>query len=482
MTGRPGFPRVSTVEQLRLLVLHNANTLARGIILPRPRVNRVLNRLDTDRRLVELLNGVYERCQGRPVWARGITGETLLVTSPEDMRRVLSASDELYQIATPLKRRMLGHIQPDGLFLSTGALRRTRRQFNEVVLDWGREAHREAAHFTAVVEEEVEALLAGPKATGRPLSWRAMRRAFQRVARRCVLGDVARDDVEFSELFDALRREGNWLGMRVWRRHRTHAMRARFYDRIHQYVELGQAGSLVGRFADLPIEARVQPTGQVAHWLLAFDVLATITARSLALLSTHPQYMTPVEEEIADADRFHEAGTPAAVLAMPTVRATVMEAARLWPPVRDLPRLVTRDTDWDGARVPAGAEVLMQMVYHGRAAYRGRSANRFTPQQWLDGTADQDWGLSPASRGPAACPGADLGFFLVTAALATCMRHARFRLLTQELRPDEPLPYSYDVSSVKFAVADKPDAPPTVMVPMGGGFDFGDFDDTDGED
>ncbi|GIG69147.1 cytochrome P450 [Phytomonospora endophytica] len=479
----PTFPQVSTLDQLRLLFLHNANNLGRGVVLARPRVNALFTRLQADRRLVRLLDRLHEDHAGQPVWTNGITGATLLVLSRSDVRRVLSGSDRLYAMATPLKRRMMGHFQPDGVILTEGELRESRRRFNEVVLDWGRDAHREAARFATVVNEEVEALLTGPRATGRPLSWRALRRAFQRVGRRCVLGDVAAEDVEVSELLETLRREGNWMGLRVWRRGRMHALRARFDDRVHRYIDVGQSGSLVGRFADLPIEARVHPSGQVAQWLMGFDTIAPLAARTLALLSTHPWFLTAIEEEIADADRFHHAGTADSVLAMPHLKATVLESARLWPIMRDLARVVTRDTDWDGALVPEDAEVAISLVYHGRAAYRGRAAHRFTPQQWLDGSADNDWALSPTSRGPAACPGGDLGVFIATTAMAAFLREARFRLLTQELRPDQPLPYGFDPFRIKFAVADRPDTPPTVMVPMGpGGFgDFGDFDE-EGED
>ncbi|MEV0648412.1 cytochrome P450 [Phytomonospora sp. NPDC050363] len=476
MTG-PTFPQVSTLDQVRLLLLHNANSLGRGLVIARPRVNALFTKLQADRRLVRMLDRLHDEYGGRPVWTTGPTGETLLVLSRSDMRRVLSGSDRLYAPATPLKRRMMGHFQPDGVIITGGELRESRRQFNEVVLDWGRDAHREAARFAMVVNEEIEALLTGPIATGRPLSWRALRRCVQRVGRRCVLGDVAAEDVEVTELLETLRREGNWLGLRVWRRSRMHALRARFDDRVHRYIDVGQGGSLVGRFADLPIEARVHPSGQVAQWMAAFDTISQLIARTLALLSTHPWFLTAIEEELADADRFHDAGTAASVLAMPHLKATVMEAARLWPIVRDLNRVVTRDVEWDGVRVPAEAEVSISLVYHGRAGYRGRSANRFTPQQWLDGGSDGDWGLSPTGRGPTACPGGDLGVFIATTALAACLRQSRFRLLTQELRPDQPLPYSFDPFRVKFAVADRPDSPPTVMVPMGPG-DFG-FDDVE---
>jgi hypothetical protein len=310
-------------------------------------------------------------------------------------------------------------------------------------------------------------------ATGRPLTHRAIRRAFQRIGRRCVLGDAAAEDVEMSELLDALRREGNWLGLRFWRRNRTHALRSRFIDRVHRYVELGRHGSLVGRFADLPTEARLHPSGQVAHWLMAFDIQPVIVTRTLGLLATHLQHLTPIEEELADADRFHGTGSAHAVLAMPYLRASVMEAARLWPVVRDLARVMARDVDWDGRSLPKDSEVLISTVYHGRAAYRGRAAHRFTPQQWIDGTADGDWGLAPASRGPAGCPGADLGFFIVTGFVAECLRRSRFRLLSTELRPDLPLPVNHDPFGTRFAVAGKPDAAPTVTVTMGPYEDYG---------
>src|ERR1043165_9764671 len=104
MTG-PTFPQVSTLDQLLLLFLHNANSLGRGVVLARPRVNTLFTKLQADRRLVRLLDRLHEEHAGQPVWTTGLTGATLLVVSRSDVRRGLSGSDRLYSPATPLKRR-----------------------------------------------------------------------------------------------------------------------------------------------------------------------------------------------------------------------------------------------------------------------------------------------------------------------------------------------------------------------------------------
>ncbi|ADD42762.1 cytochrome P450 [Stackebrandtia nassauensis] len=458
------FPRLTTTERLQVTLLNTLPAFARGIAIARPKTVSLLNRLQVDRRMVDLFDRLRERYRGLPVWISSVNGPTLLLLSPRHVERVLGGSDQLYTPDTKDKHRALGVFQPHGVIVSRGELRVKRRQFNEAILDTSQPAH--AERYARIVAAEIDAMMTGPGRDG-TLIWPEIKRAFDCVARRVVLGDGAREDVDSTRLLAKLRREANSLGAKPGTRRRVAAWKADWDNRLARYAESAPADSLIGRVTDTYAETEVRPLGQVTQWLTALDMVPVLAARTLALLASHPEHFARANEELAAADAHHGASTAASIAAQPYLQACVMEAARLWPAVPNLARATTRPLDWDGVILKTGTTMVIPALYHARSRRQGRFAHRFTPERWLDGGLDRDWTIMPFSLGPARCAGAMLGGLLATAGCAALLRQAYVRLNTPRLAPDKPLPMAMPVTDISLAVGAKPVTPAPVATASG---------------
>jgi cytochrome P450 len=78
-------------------------------------------------------------------------------------------------------------------------------------------------------------------------------------------------------------------------------------------------------------------------------------------------------------------------------------------------------------------------------------ADRFHPEQWLDGSAHEDWFLVPFSTGPAACPGRELVLFTASTFLPVLLRDLD-PAPPAELSGGEPLPKGLDPFALRFPV------------------------------
>jgi hypothetical protein len=442
-----GLPRASLVENGRFALTYAFPSLLRGALIPQRFWTELATRLNTGQWAVATVERLAARHGGRSVLLRGATGETLLILTTEDVRRVLDGPVELFALDAREKRRALEPFAPDALNASPPALRGQRRPFNEAVLDYGHEPHRLAERFLSIVGEEITMTLA----TAGVLDYERSLAGFRRINRRCVLGDAAADDTELSEEHSRLREDGNWLGLKFWNRARDRRLRASMDERIRGYVDATEPGTLVSLFPSAPQGAETDPNGQVPFWLMALDAVRIVVLNSLAMLVTHPAAKARVVEEIAAADATHGRATVAGLADLRFVRACVQEAIRLWPAAPTLVRRTTTDTEWDGTTVPAGTRVLIPAAVFHRAATHP-FANRFAPEIWLDGSGDTDWSLNLFSRGGAQCAGRNLALVLATASLAELLRQAEFTPLKPKLSPERPLPYLVNPLTTRFAV------------------------------
>ncbi|MFF4158045.1 cytochrome P450 [Streptomyces sp. NPDC001678] len=441
-------PVASRSENLRLTLAYFLPDYLKGVFRPRPRVARLVARLDPGRHGAELMGALRRRHGKGPVVVRGTSGPTLLVLDAEDARQVLAGPVEIYAVDTWEKVSGFAAVQPEALIASHGRQRTTRRAFNDAVLDAGCPAHRLAGHFLRVVGEEARALL-GPEAeAGLPAG--RVRERLDRVGRRCFLGDAAADDLEFSRLLDELLAEANWMGARRWRTARTRRVRRRMMQRQARYLCDADPRSLGGLFRTAPRGPETAPEGQVAHWFMALAVVHAAVVQTLALLATHPAHYRQAAQEVRDADRVHGAHTVPGFLAMPYLRACVQDAARLWPPVANLLRRTTAETRWRSAVAPGGVNVLVPAAFHARDAERIDYAHRFAPEKWLDGTAERDWAVSPFSRGEARCSGMELGLLLATGFVAEFLRGGELAVAGVRLGPRHPLPYAFDATRLRI--------------------------------
>jgi cytochrome P450 len=446
-----GLPPASLLENARFALTYAFPSLLRGALIPQRFWTELATRLNTGRWAVATVERLSERHGGRSLMLRSVLGETVLVLTTEDVRRVLDSPVEVFSLDAREKERALEPFAPDALNASPPALHGQRRPFNEAVLDYGHEPHRLAERFLAIVSEEITAMLG----TATVLDYERSLAAFRRINRRCLLGESAADDTKLSEEHSRLRGDGNWLGLKVWNRGRDARLRASMDERIRAYVDAAEPGTLVSLFPSAPQAQETVPNGQVPFWLMALDAVRTVVANALALMATHPAARAAALDEIAAADRAHGRGALSGLADLRFVRACVQESVRLWPAAPTLVRRTATETDWHGTMVPAGTRVLIPAAVFHRS--RGLPyANRLTPQIWLDGSGDADWSLNLFSRGGAQCAGRNLALVLSTASLAELLRQAEFELLSPKLSPDRPLPYGINPLATRFAVHRQP--------------------------
>ncbi|WKU43828.1 cytochrome P450 [Streptomyces sp. VNUA116] len=450
-TGRgTALPAASAGENLRLTLTYFLPNYLKGVFRSRPRIAALVARADTARRAPETMRRLRRRHGRGPVLVRGAAGPTLLVLDADDARQVLSGPVAVYAVDTWEKVSGFAPVQPESLVASHGRQRIVRRLFNDAVLDTGCPVHRLADRFLRVTGEEAAALL-GPGAVA-GLRPEALRESFERVGRRCFLGEAAADDEEFSRLLGELLAEANWMGARRWRAGRTRRLRRRMMQRQARYLYEADPRSLAGLFAAAPRGPETAPECQVSHWFMALGALTAVTVQTLALLATHPRHHERVMEEIRAADRTHGPRTVPGFLGMPYLRACVQEAARLWPPVTGLARRTTGETRWRDAVAPGGVNVFVPAAFHARDGERLDYAHRFAPEKWLDGSAERDWAVAPFSRGEAQCSGMELALQLATGFVAELLRGGELAVAGVRLGPGRPLPYAFDTSRLRIGI------------------------------
>jgi hypothetical protein len=446
-----GLPTASLLENARFTLTYALPSLLRGALIPQPFWTELATRLNTGQWAVATVERLAARHGDRSLRLRSVLGETLLILTPEDVRRVLESPVDVFALDAREKQRALEPFAPNALNQSPPALHAQRRPFNEAVLDYGHEPHRLADRFLVIIGEEIATMLE----TATALDYERSLAGFRRINRRLVLGDAAADDTALSEEHSRLRGDGNWLGLKFWNRRRDARLRASMNERIRRYVDAAEPGTLVSLFAGAPQTRDTLPNGQVPFWLMALEAVRTVVANTLGLLATHPAARTRVLEEIAAADAAHGRGTVAGLADLRFVRACTQESIRLWPAAPTLVRRTTAETEWQGTVVPSGTRVIIPAaVFHRRRTLP--YANRFAPEIWLDGSGDADTSLNLFSRGGAQCAGRNLALLLVTASLAELLRHAEFELLRPKLSPDRPLPYAINPLATRFAVQKRP--------------------------
>ncbi|MFG2041796.1 cytochrome P450 [Dactylosporangium sp. NPDC048998] len=417
--------RAGVLDTVRCAGLVLAPIVAQGAIRRRNRVVRLVRRLDLDRRGARLLRGLRARHGDGPLRLALPGRPVALVLDEAGVERVLAGSPEPFALATREKVAALRHFQPHGVLISTGSLRQARRHFNETVLDAGAPLHRAAGAIAGKVRDEVERF-----DDGRILDWPAFAAMFDRIARRVVLGDAARDDIRVTAELNRLRAAANWAYLRP----RQEGLRQRFQRRIDAYVARAEPGTLAGTIAGTPAVAGVDPAGQVPHWLFAFDAAGMSAFRTLALLGS-------------DAGRQGTAARDEAPL-YPFVRACVQDTVRLWPTTLVVLRESTAETDWHGASLPAGTSFVLPSSYFHRDETTMHQADEFAPEVWLSGGARRSWSVFPFSAGPGACPGRNV-VLLTTSTLIAVLLNRLGPLRT--LRPlRTPLPRTLDHTGLRL--------------------------------
>ncbi|MFC8923012.1 cytochrome P450 [Cellulosimicrobium sp. NPDC057127] len=437
-------PRASVLDTLRVAGTVAVPLLARGLIVRRPGAVRLAEAVDGDRRGVRLFQRLRRTYGGGPLRLRVPGRRIVVLLAPEHVHRVLAQSPEPFSPATKEKRSALGHFQPHGVLISTGADRADRRRFNEDVLDSGHAVHRTADAMVGEIRREVAELVDVAARDG-VLDWDAYARTWWRMVRQLVLGASARDDEALTEDLHVLRATANWAFLHPRRR----ARRARFLDGVRRQIARAEPGSLAASMPFAHVSDRTDPEQQVPQWLFAFDAAAWASYRALALLASHPDALSRAREEIAGRDL-------SVPKDLPFLRAVVLESLRLWPTTPALLRETTAPTRWEGGRVPEDTLVLTYAPFFHRDDENLPEADRFAPELWTGPRTEADWPLVPFSAGPAECAGRNLVLHVTSTVLALLVDASGEdgpRLVGRHpLDPDAALPGTLDPFSLRFAL------------------------------
>lgn len=451
--------RVGVVDTVRCAVGVLAPMLAQGVIRRRPRVVRLAQRLDLDRRGADQLHRLRHRHGSGPLRLAVAGRSVALVLDPDDVERLLTGSPDPFAAATTEKTAALRHFQPHGVLISRGTARTRRRDVNEHALDTGMPLHRVADAVAEKVGDEVARL----ELTDGVLDWSAFGPMFDRIIRRVTLGEAARDDTRLTADLNHLRDLANWAYLLP----RHERRRARFQRRVDAYVARAEPGSLVGNLprepggsADPPREAvgpvghpaggagaagttaggdaAVDVAGQVPHWLFAFDAAGISAFRTLALLGSDP------------ARRGRALADTGPVL--PYLRACVLDAVRLWPTTLVVLRESTRATGWGGTTLPERTTFVIPSAFHHRDPTSTPHADEFCPEEWLDGDAHRRRSVFPFSAGPVVCPGRDVVLLTVSTLLSALLRRFPALRAARPLRP--PLPGTLEHTGLELVTDD----------------------------
>ncbi|MDB5692234.1 MAG: cytochrome [Alphaproteobacteria bacterium] len=366
---------------------------AKGLIIRRPFVVRLLRRTGTEGKGVRLLARLRRKYGDGPLRLRLPLREQAVILSPRHLRRILAGTPEPFAAASREKQAALAHFQPEGVLVSEGGERAERRRFNEAVLESACPVHSLAPRLAARIEAETAPLRAAEQ-----LGWPAFKRAWFRMVRQAIFGPSARDDERLTDTLEKLRADANWAFLKP----RRERLRDRFLASVRERLAEAPPDSL-GGLARARATAGSAPEHQIAHWLFAFDAAAIAGFRTLAMLALHPQAAARARE----SDEFR--------------RACLLETLRLWPTTPAVLRETRAETQWEASALPAGTGLLIHLPFFHRDGSRIPYADRFVPDIWLDGRAEA-WPFVPFSTGPAGCPARNLVLFLASAWIAALIR------------------------------------------------------------
>ncbi|MCE8012496.1 cytochrome P450 [Billgrantia desiderata] len=434
-----GLPRATAGETLAVMGDVYVPNIAKGVIIRRPKVVGVAEKLGLDERAIRRLQTLNEKYGPGPLMLNMPEGKPMaLILDPDHANRVLNETPEPFATAEWAKRKALEHFEPDMALVSHGPERAERRRFNEEVLQSECPVHGLGARFVQVVEQEANELLTQVERHSDKLDWDMFEATWNRVVRRVVLGDTARDDHALTEMLEKLRSAANWAFF-----HPGHdRVKDEFLERVRTYLKRGEEGSLAGEVARVSTNDTTQPEHQFPQYLFAFDPAGMATFRALALLAAHPNQAERAQAEIAE-----NAGKPAPELDF--LRACLLESLRLWPTTPMVLRQTTEATEWENGTMPAETSILILAPYFHRDDRHLDEADRFNPDLWLEPDAAGDWPLIPFSGGTGICPGRRVVLTVTSHMLARLLQGREFqlnpptRLLSS--KPMPPLLNNYDL-------------------------------------
>ncbi|KAK0340185.1 hypothetical protein LTR94_031558, partial [Friedmanniomyces endolithicus] len=134
-TRHGGLATAGAIDTAALAVEVLAPTFAKGVIVRRPKMVALAERLGLDARAVRRMQKLRDKYGDGPLMLPLPIRKQAVLLAPEHVRRVLDESPEPFSAASSEKRAALSHFEPEGALISCGRERAERRRFNEEVLE-----------------------------------------------------------------------------------------------------------------------------------------------------------------------------------------------------------------------------------------------------------------------------------------------------------------------------------------------------------
>ena len=424
------FPHASVLEGIRFTAQIGVPNIVQGLFSKRELPVKVASKLGTDHLGYQLVDGLVKQYGPGPFYVRVAKDEVLLVTHPDDLKFVLGGSPDPFASDPEPKVKGMAAFQPDALTISRGDLWAQRRQFADAVCKPDQSVHPLATTWAGVAADTAREL------AGTSIRWENIDRAFLRMIRRVVLGDSAADDTLITDLLGELMSQGNKMPGEPGPQYPD------LIAMIQRDIDKAEPGSLASLVASAPTPPG-GAAGQMVHWMFALKANhAANVLRALAVLATHPEQQREARAEIAGVDL----GTAAGVASLDYLGGCLLEAMRLWPTVGLLVKVAHRDVEFPGGAVLSeGRQVMIYNVFNHRNRSLIPYADRFSPGEWVSGSAGQDWSFNFFSHGPQNCPGAGISIFLGQAVMAHLLEAGPLSVTGVRLDPGKPLPHGVDL-------------------------------------
>ncbi|WP_410218037.1 cytochrome P450 [Paracoccus sp. (in: a-proteobacteria)] len=432
--------QASVLDTLAVLRDVVVPTLGKGPLIRRRAVVTLAERIGLDDRAVRRMQALRDKYGPGPLLLRIPLRHQAVILSAEDASAVLEGSPEPFAADSLEKRSALNHFQPNAVLSSHGRDRAIRRHLNEETLQTGCPVYAMAAHFSTIVDQEMDEVCRQAADSGR-LDWDIFFTGWFRMVRRIVLGDAARDDTDLTDLLEKLRRRANYAFFRG----KDRRSREVLLDRLRGYVDQAEPGSLAGRMAQAWTDPNQQPHHQLPQYLFAFDPGGMGTFRTLALLSTHPQVKEQVHRELSEVQ---QEGAPE----LPFLRACFLDALRLWPTTPAILRETTQTVSWGQGQLDQATQILIFTPFLHRDDKTLPQAHRFDPSLWSHGNSRPDLGLFPFSEGAVVCPAVNFVPTITTLAMRRILSRLQLRLNEPERITPARLPGTLDVFTLSFQV------------------------------
>jgi cytochrome P450 len=365
----------------------------------------------------------------------------LLVTDRELSGRILAAPPRRdgFSAGTP-KRKGMSFLAPGALTVAEDEAWTRLRPFNERVLCAGG-PHRHQRAFLG----RVRRAFAEP-----PSSVSDLRSQMGRAMLDIVFGEGVAPAGLASEIRELFGLVQNPLKRRLAGARACRGV-AQLYESLRDQwrrSDGASADSLLGM-------AKAGPAGeneetllqQVPHWMFTFNGSgADLLTRGLAMIGSRPDVLGRVRRELADAGPLDE---PDAIGQLGYLEACLLEAARLYPPVRFTFHRAGGHAAAGETRIPAGTEILQVFSLAQRDRAFDPTADDFRPERWSE----------PGSRAEAAypnlflsgarrCPGRDLILFVCKGA-AACLLVSGLEVRSERLARD-PVPFTFPEKRLAF--------------------------------